>query len=85
MTRAAVMLGGAVCGRPKGCMNYCDECVRLRDVLIEKLTAYGALLQAVIRAGNSESARGAQLSATRAGDVIGEAKARLDDHTESHR
>jgi len=68
-------------------MNYCDECIRLRDVLIDKLTAYGAFLQAVIshtQAGSVESARDAQVSATRAGEEIGKAKAELDDHAVSH-
>jgi len=66
---------------------YCDECVRLRDILIEKLTVQGAFLQSVIasfQAGNSEGARDAQVCATRAGDEIGEALAGLDDHAESH-
>jgi len=68
-------------------MQICEKCVTLRDVLIDKLAAYGTFLLAVndhTRAGNLDSARDAEASATRAGNEIVKAKAELDDHTESH-
>ena len=68
-------------------MQICEKCVILRDVLIDKLAAYGTFLLAVndhTRDGNLESARDAQASATRAGNEIVKAKAELDEHAESH-
>jgi hypothetical protein len=68
-------------------MQICEKCVTLRDVLIEKLSAYATFLLAVndhTRMGNLKSARDAQVSATRAGEEIGKARAELDDHAESH-
>ena len=88
MRRIAGRIANQSRSRENGGMEICEKCVALRDVLIDKLTAYGTFCQAVTRQtqdGNLESARDAQISATRARDEIGKAKADLADHAELHR
>ena len=61
-------------------MQICEKCVTLRDALIDKLAAYGTFLLAVndhTLAGNLDSARDAQASATRAGNEIRKGKSRI--------
>jgi hypothetical protein len=60
--------------------KYCDECVAVRDVLIQKLATYSAL-QTIHRDLNAENAA----EMRRADEEIGEAKAAVEDHAESHR
>jgi hypothetical protein len=68
-------------------METCETCIEVRDVLIDRLVAYSAFLQAerdYLRRGDSESAKNAKMSATRAGEAVMAAKAALDDHEASH-
>jgi|ERR1019366_4536655 hypothetical protein len=65
----------------------CEECLHLRDELIDKLTQYSALLEAHIRSiadGDPDQVRQAAASAFQSGEEVVRANGQLADHKEQH-
>jgi hypothetical protein len=62
---------------------FCDECLKLQENLIGKLSTYATLLKAENdhnRNGNAEGVRDASLASHRAGVQVTEANSALEDH-----
>jgi hypothetical protein len=69
-------------------MQFCEQCIVLRDKLIDALAAYATFLKAAIdhrKSGQPGLADDAEQSASRAGEEVTRAKGALEDHQEGHR